>query len=67
MKRPWTWLLLAIVLYALACLLPAIRNGDAKPIPGWVALRWGWIPPRTFPWSANVLLPLGLLFYALRR
>ena len=56
-------------LFVAACLAPAL----ARPVPsfpqpfgphsdvwqGWTALVYGWIPPLTVLWSANVLLVAG--------
>jgi hypothetical protein len=48
------------VLYFVACVLPvADSRTEYGPVPGFVALVWGWIPPLTIPWSANILLLVG--------
>lgn len=63
MKRHLSLVLISLLLFAIACITPAMRNEDGEGIPGWVALMGGWIPPMTLPWSANLLLLLGLAFY----
>jgi hypothetical protein len=52
---------LVLGLYALACALPAVRGYD-RTVPGIRLLLGGWMSPLYWaPWSANVLLGVGLL------
>jgi hypothetical protein len=53
-------LLLVAGVYALACALPVIHDGDG-PLPGWACLLLCWRPPLCLPWSANLFLAAGLL------
>jgi hypothetical protein len=47
-------------LYFVACVLPvADSRSEYGLVTGFGALVWGWIPPRTIPWSANILLLVG--------
>ena len=55
---------LVLGLYVAACLLPAVEAahpGGGRPIRGLSLLLVGWQRPLCFPWSANLLLGLGLL------
>ena len=64
--------LAALTLYISACALPAVyfdEGGHACTAirlgspTGFVALLLGWIPPGTVPWSANLLLLVGLIAF----
>lgn len=63
------------LLYALACVAPAIdaRIGHNFNVirgvstPGIECLLVGWVPPYAVPWSANVLLLLGWSIFLCRR
>jgi hypothetical protein len=55
-------------LYAVALFAPAIKADEGGractairlgTLPGWETLVFGWVPPLTIPWSANLLLLLG--------
>ena len=61
---------LALPLYVMACCSPAMMartisvNGRAAPIEmlsGWTVLGFGWLPPYTLAWSANILLLVALV------
>jgi hypothetical protein len=54
-------LLLVLGVYALACALPAVKDGDGT-LPGWACLVGCWRPPLCVPWSANLLLASGVLW-----
>jgi hypothetical protein len=58
------------LLYGLACLLPAIRCGSGAAAAEWdfewgrhsglTLLLWGWGGNNAVPWSANLVLALGV-------
>jgi hypothetical protein len=51
-------------LFAVACACPAARpvRENQSSILGVTALAWGWVPPYTIAWSANLWLLLGWVF-----
>jgi hypothetical protein len=57
------------VLYALALFTPVANDGGGAAdyrigvMLGFLALAFGWIPPSTIPWSANILVLVGWLFF----
>ena len=53
------WITAAILgLYGAACALPVFPDGS-----GVDCLVWGWMPPLTLPWSANLFLFVGLCYW----
>src|SRR3954451_11105784 len=63
-------------LYAVALFAPAIKADEGGhactairlgTLPGWETLLFGWVPPLTIPWSANLLLLLGWILLLRRR
>ncbi len=78
--RPRLYSLLLLVpvllLYGSACGLPAVQVDEGGractalrlgTLPGWMTLLVGWVPPLTLPWSANLLLPVGVILLLCRR
>jgi hypothetical protein len=61
------------VAYALSLITPVQndRGGAANyhvgVVPGFLALALGWIPPSTVPWSANILVLIGWVFFWRRK
>lgn len=60
-------------LYVAACLLPVLNAPDGRAgsghnlgkhpygiSDGWLALLFGWCPPYTIPWAANLFLPFAM-------
>jgi hypothetical protein len=60
-------------LYTLSLVTPVVndRGGAANYhvgfVFGFLALGLGWIPPSTLPWSANLLLVIGWVFFWRKR
>ena len=68
MVRARNWAGISAILYALACLLPALRSGDGGVLRGWFTLAYGWFPMYSaIPWSANVLALGAWLFFGFGR
>src|SRR5690349_11301172 len=63
-------------LYAASLFAPAIKADEGGhactairlgTLPGWETLLFGWVPPLTIPWSANLLLLLGWIMLLRKR
>ena len=58
------WIAAGILcLYGVGCVLPVLSVLSDAGIPGIWCLVFGWYPPFTLPWSANVLLVVGLVYW----
>src|SRR5260370_25722177 len=61
------------LLYALSLAAPVqndqggAANYHIGVVPGFLALAFGWIPPSTIPWSANILMLIGWVLFWPRR
>ena len=61
------------VLYALSLVTPVANDGGGSAdyrigvMLGFLALAFGWIPPSTVPWSANILVLIGWVFFCAER
>ena len=61
------------VLYALSLVTPVANDGGGSAdyrigvMLGFLALAFGWIPPSTVPWSANILVLIGWVFFWRRK
>lgn len=54
---------LALAIYLVACLVPAMTNKDgSRPSAGWQLLLYGYVPRGTIPWSSNVFFFFGCVF-----